>query len=244
MSETAPFPIQQGTWKYTDRDVREDPRLTELAIKYLQETGSTFDPIVRAQRILAEEGALPITAIRTVLNCMRQDFYLKIEMPIPERPLYAVPDDKPKVVIPMPKQSKCSRTDVHEPHAIDPKRWGDKNTCWGVKNDRSFYLRTPLKIKVGYIKGRQGMQMHAPHPNKDHHVERYCNQYGDGFVSYGGIMQRVVVHTVCRTPGRLTNPMLLTFEQALEIVGTAPLKIHPDKVITWCKTCFAEVFDE
>lgn len=241
MSEQA---ITQGVWKYTDRDVREDPRLTELAITYLNETGSTFDPIVRAQRVLAEEGALPISAIRTVLNCMRQDFYLKIEMPVPARPLYAVVADKPEVKIPMPKAAKCTNTEVHEPHAIDRKKWGRDNTCYGVKNGRAFSIRTPLKIKVGYVKGRQGMQMHAPHPHKDHHVERYCNQYGEGFVSYGGLMQRVVVHTVCRTPGRLTNPMLLTFEEALEIVGTAPLRIHPDKVITWCKTCFAEVYDE
>lgn len=243
MSETA-RPVTQGEWKYTDRDVREDGRLTELAITYLRTTGSTFEPIVRAQRVLAEEGALSVTAIRTVLNCMRQDFYLKIEMPIPERPLYVVPDDRPRVKIDMPKKAKCERTDVHPSHAIDPSRWGANNICYGIKNDRPFRLDVPVKIKVGYIKGRQGMQMHAPHPNKNHHVERYCNQYGDGFVTYGGLLERFVVHTVCRTPGRLTNPMLLTFEEALEIVGTAPLKIHPDKVITWCKTCFAEVFDE
>lgn len=233
MSESA----QGYGWKYTDRDVREDQSLVEFALDYLRQTGNDFEPIVMAQRELREKESLAIRTVRIVLNCMLHDYSVANQMPVPQRPrlsLVAQP-----LVDPMPE--KCTLTEPHTGHYLGK---GYKKLCHGITNGRPYNLISPVKIKVGYIKGRGGMQMHAPHPGKTHTITRWPNQYGEGFVTRGGKIEELTVHTVCRTPGRLTNPLLLTFEQALDIVGTAPILKTPDKVITWCKTCFAEVYDD
>lgn len=83
-------------YRYTDRHVREDPRLTELACAYLKTYGGEFEPLLEAKTYLRVVGEPPTGMIRTVLNCMRHDFSVAGRMPLPQRPelphLVSLPD--------------------------------------------------------------------------------------------------------------------------------------------------------
>jgi hypothetical protein len=69
--------------KYTDRDVREDSQLTDLAIAYIANYTGEFEPLVDAKELFEEEGSLPIAVIRKVLNCMRHDAQVARNLPRP-----------------------------------------------------------------------------------------------------------------------------------------------------------------
>lgn len=83
-------------YKYTDRDVREDPDLVKLVSEYLHQYGGDFEFLTSAKRALAAYGALPTGIVRGVLNCMRTDPKWNVPMPTPS----SVPT--PLVVLPPP----------------------------------------------------------------------------------------------------------------------------------------------
>lgn len=73
-------------YRYTDRDVREDPRLAELAMAYLRTYGGEFEPLIEAKTYLRVVGPeLPTAMVRKTLNCMRHDFNVADRMPVPRR---------------------------------------------------------------------------------------------------------------------------------------------------------------
>lgn len=72
-------------YKYTDRDVREDSRLTELAEAYLRTYGGEFEPLIEAKHYLRVVGPMPTAMVRRTLNCMRQDTQVAGQMPVPQR---------------------------------------------------------------------------------------------------------------------------------------------------------------
>lgn len=59
--------------KYTDRVVREDTRLTPIALEYVRGYTGDFELLVHARDVLRAYGSLPPGVIRAVLNCMRTD---------------------------------------------------------------------------------------------------------------------------------------------------------------------------
>ena len=59
-------------YKYTDRDVRELPYLTQIAYTYLDAYQGDFEFLLDAKRI-HYQGVLATATIRGVLNCMRAD---------------------------------------------------------------------------------------------------------------------------------------------------------------------------
>jgi len=75
-------------YKYTDRDVRENPNLITPVKQYLGSYGGDFGFLVQARQYLAVQGTLPTSIIRGVLNCMRADPYWIGRMPVPT---YAAP---------------------------------------------------------------------------------------------------------------------------------------------------------
>lgn len=79
-------------YKYTDRDVREDPRLAELACAYLKTYGGDFEPLLEAKTYLRVVGEPPAAMIRRTLNCMRHDHSVAGQMPTPQRPSFAIED--------------------------------------------------------------------------------------------------------------------------------------------------------
>ena len=79
-------------YRYTDRDVREDARLVDLACAYLKTYGGDFGPVIEAKTYLRVVGEPPTAMIRTVLNCMRHDANLAGRMPVPSRPSFDIED--------------------------------------------------------------------------------------------------------------------------------------------------------
>ena len=158
-------------YKYTDRDVREDPHLAELAVAYVLQYGGDFEPLVEAKMVLQDGGQLTTSNIRRVLNCMRHDYDVAQNMPPPKR-------NTAKVVQLATRRKRrgidfedegdaidqCSNVEPHYTH-----RWpGKKNKapyyarCNGVPFpiNRSGRVFTRAKIKAPFITSRTGYMVH------------------------------------------------------------------------------------
>jgi len=70
-------------YRYTDRQVREDPTLTELAYDYLRSYGGDYEYLVDCKEALHFRQDLTTAQIRGVLNCMRHDVHARAAMPKP-----------------------------------------------------------------------------------------------------------------------------------------------------------------
>lgn len=79
-------------YAFTDRMVREDPRLVDAATKYLLDYSGSFEPLVNAKKRLLEEGELPTPHARLVLNAMRSDTSVKLEYTPPEGKVIQFPN--------------------------------------------------------------------------------------------------------------------------------------------------------
>jgi hypothetical protein len=69
--------------RYTDADVRNDPRLLALAEDYAFNYQGDFSPVVNAKALLQADDQLPIGVARMVLNTMRCDARVANTMPSP-----------------------------------------------------------------------------------------------------------------------------------------------------------------
>src|SRR6478735_10697790 len=72
--------------KYTDRDVREDDSLRPIVESYLDTYEGEFDYLVDMKMTWASGRDLTTPQVRGVLNCMRHDPRLNIELPEPLQP--------------------------------------------------------------------------------------------------------------------------------------------------------------
>lgn len=227
---------------YTERDVREKPLLTELAKEYLQKYGGTFEPLVRAQRVLGAGHDLTPAIVKTVLNCMRHDTSVAEDMPDPGEWIY--PEMKKQTTT--GKKSKkppklpyeCDRTDFH------PEHHGDtiQGYCQGIHEiNRNRAVRMPATVKRPFVIAKTGFLIHIPveawfawlpksHEWGYHMHGTYRqpeNQQVDDvrFPSYGGLTVRV-----CKYPSILHQPKLITVEEAKMLVSTG--ERH------YCMSCF------
>jgi hypothetical protein len=92
--------------KYTERDVRENDELRDLAETYVRNYGGEFDPLVRAFNMLSMDGALTTAMTRTVLNCMRHDINIASQLPEPRG--YTLPE-RPHVLTNVKKKKEPKR---------------------------------------------------------------------------------------------------------------------------------------
>ncbi len=60
-------------YRFTDRDVRENPDLADTAFQFAYNYGGDFDFLVHAHTYALEHGRLHTAMARGVLNCMRSD---------------------------------------------------------------------------------------------------------------------------------------------------------------------------
>lgn len=221
-------------WKYTNRDVREDPRLTELAVVYLQESANEFEPLVLARQELIETGALRVQTVRIILNCMRNDYKVGDQMPVPDRPtLSLVVPSKGKAV---QKPEECGQSTPHVGHYFVTQHWGNVY-CYGVTNGRKHSFERSFTPKVGYAKARTGALIHRP-ADEGSWIMYWTNQYGPGFKR-----TEVSLKLSCKYPSRIKNPLLMNLDQAMEVAGTPVNNLKPDELILFCQRCFPEVFN-
>jgi hypothetical protein len=65
--------MEDYDYRFTDRDLRENPSLVGLAITFLQAYGGDYDYLRYAQDFLRTNGDLTTAIARGVINCMRHD---------------------------------------------------------------------------------------------------------------------------------------------------------------------------
>lgn len=133
--------------RYTDRDLRRDPRLLGIAICYARDYDGEFEPMLDARDEAIRNGTLPLPMARTVLNCMRHDFEAQEMLPArPTRPTLRVVQDA---------------EDNRKAHPSQVRR---------DEPERTYILRTEVQVKYnyGFVKGR--------YPNKVLHfvADAYC----------------------------------------------------------------------
>jgi hypothetical protein len=217
-------------YRYTDRDVREDPRLEDFAYDYLDTYGGEFEPLVEARTTLAKYGRLGTHQIRVVLNCMRHDWHVANELPVPEHAELAqvVDIDRPKKKFrrgsyyadkPTHEESDkpCGNTSLHRGHTYAGEYIRDGKVypweymhCVGVNNSRALEIEMPLLPKVPYVKARGGKMVHLVGPTA-HAFVWHPNQYGWGY-NYGhrwGFDPHSVIFTKCRYPSVIRDGILL-----------------------------------
>ena len=69
--------------RYTDRDVKNDERLYQIALEYLGSYSGTFQVLIDMKRAYITGHRLNVVQIRTILNCMLADPFV-VNMPVPE----------------------------------------------------------------------------------------------------------------------------------------------------------------
>ncbi len=208
--------------KYTDADVRADPELAELAYEYLETYAGEFEPLVKAQQVLARGSLLTTSLTRVVLNCMRNDWDIADQLPqpmakvidMPVRDDVAAPPKKPKKKEPKwtEREVPCGNTELHHGHNYEKDGY-EYWHCRGVANDRQDYIYCDAKIKVPFAKAKSGKSVHIVAP--DGSVFTYItNRHGVGyggaiFPKLWGFYPQLTVNLLCKYPSRLKDPILL-----------------------------------
>lgn len=215
--------------KYTDRDVREDPDLTQLAIAYIANYTGEFDPLVEAKELFEEYGELTTPMIRKVLNCMRHDAQVVMQLPRPKYGSNVVAFQPPKRRVgSRPKNDKqsCQNTDSHDKHWWG--EWGE-HECQGMPwaiNRFTVYL--PVKVKVKYAMSRTGKLIHTVDPAYEHTMAWNPPRHSWGFrtqvKSYYSTDAELTVKTLCRFPSYLRRPVLIK-EELLEQILSHPINL-------------------
>lgn len=67
-----PLPTETDT-RYADRDLRKNPELLALAVRYARTYTGDWDLMTAARQVVIDSGSLPLPIARTVLNCARTD---------------------------------------------------------------------------------------------------------------------------------------------------------------------------
>lgn len=198
--------------RYTDRNVRESPGLTTLAIDFLKSYGGEFEPIVNAKNYLITTGNVPTVMVRTVLNCMRLDprWTKRLEMATLS-PLSRDPQEP----------TRCTLTEPHSSHSI---RSGGSQTyqmCKGVPwaIDRSSYALV-AKVKYPLATSRTGALVHQVDPEGEHYITWWPNYHELGFM----LEPALTVKLLCKYPSYLHKPQLLKAMPSTEAMALRGLQ--------------------
>lgn len=144
-------------YKYTDRDVRSHPDLIALAVGYLEDYPGEFEYLLDAKRILTEvgSGALTVSQIRGVLNCMRHD-------PVVAGKLYEIaPPTTPKEDLDrhftprirrLNEVMRCADVSPHSPHQVS-----NNKQCRGVSK---YPVSMSAQVHARFCKASTGKLMH------------------------------------------------------------------------------------
>lgn len=211
--------------KYTDADVRADPELGELAYEYLETYSGEFEPLVKAQQVLARGSLLTTSLTRVVLNCMRNDWDIADQLPQPMAKVIDMPvrDDVARKPPKKHKKQKrgylgpkqCSNSEYHSAHnQNEPESELYRGAYWhcaGKSNGRTEFLFVDAKIKTPYVKAPGGKMIHLLGEGSYFHWRP--NTHGIGFGRsdelWGRFPPRLHVKLLCKHPSWLYNPQLL-----------------------------------
>jgi len=208
-------------YRYTDRDVRENPKLAQLAYDYLDNYGGDFEPVVKALAIFKDEARLPTNLIRVVLNCMRHDANVANDLPAPVG--YKIPRKIAEVVKPRKRDwDEPVACELKESHYAHSHRVDDELVrCDGIpfEINRETITWTDAKVKVPFARARTGKLIHMLSGVGwcQWHAPKMGHAYG-----WGGIGPYLSVETLCRYPSVIQKPILMTEEKARRFLADLP----------------------
>lgn len=205
--------------KYTDRDVRDHPEVYETVVEYLENYTGEFAYLIDCKMRVGQNMDLSVGMVRGVLNCMRNDPRVDLSN-LPEPGRY----ETEAVVVPIrkgqarKKKVVCANEDFHERHGAN---FGDDEyySCAGkYEIDRKPY-RLPATTRFEAVAARTGQRIHAISFVE---VAWFPNQHSFGFTSgwRGGSYNSgdLFIKTVCKSPGWVRNGILLTEDQANQLI--------------------------
>lgn len=211
--------------KYTDRDVRADESLRELATRYLEQYTGEFEPLIEAKEYLEEDAYLPVALVRKVLNCMRHDSSWCDRLPAPDRRATVLPFRKPSPRKPEQVDKQCDETKGHVRHPWGKTSWGEsgwdyywKYECQGIpfKINRRNRV-TVAKVKKPFAAARTGKLIHSINPDGRHTVTWRILLHEYGWASdqhdYLDADGDLNVDLRCKFPSRIERPILLGVDQ-------------------------------
>lgn len=214
--------------KYTDRDVRENTTLRELAEDYLQNYGGDFEPLVSAVAMLRRGEELPTNIVRVVLNCMRHDQNVANKMPPPAG--YQISSPLAEVIA-MPKKRRqkneieyidrqCENTEPHHAHSEyirdhEGKHITTRVECKGIPwliNRGIVYAKARVHEGL-WIKARGGRLLH--YASGDAYVQWFMPQHEYGWPDRPwNQYPHLHATTICKYGPYIQDPILLDKESA------------------------------
>jgi len=219
--------------KYTDRDVRENPELIQVAEEYLLRYEGEFSFLIDCKMRMANGMSLSTGHIRGILNCMRVDPRVHgLPEPLP-------PDDIVVEFVPR-KQRQARKSlvpcDIEEFHGRHGGAYDDDpyQYCSGKfeinRTERNVPMPVTLKPEIKYITAQSptGL-MHLPLLGGDHYANWLPKQHEWGYhfrpqkyrfwddsLTYQDREVPMVdlhIYTDCTFPRNIKNPFMLTQEQ-------------------------------
>lgn len=227
--------------KYTDKDVRQDSTLRQIAEEYVVNYGGDFEPLVNAVRMMEEGEKLPTNIIRVVLNCMRHDREVANQLPNPEnlQPRLELVTDRPTRKLPrrIPWDYPCDYPESHDGHGWkDPGSGVNNHWCPGVPfaiNREHFFTRAV--VNRPFFCARGGKLIHiASHEDLGTSIlwrPWRRHEYGEAEAI------ELAVKSLCRYPSIIRKPVLLTREEAMTLDAVAIVEVE------FCRHCL-DVIDE
>lgn len=222
MTEDNLFEVDAPEQKYTDRHVREDPSLRDIAEGYVILYGGDFEPLLNAKRELRYHGRLSTRTTRVVLNCMRYDTNVSDSLLAPKAPVLSVVKGS--------KLPFCFDPRPHNQHG--EYRGKNYERCEGVPwpiNRSPFWTTARIRARyaaaglssIYHLTSGKGMRLWLPPAHALGQAET----------------NRLEVDLVCKYPSILTNPMLFK-EEPTHLVSTVKPALGQPRVL--CRHCAKE----
>jgi hypothetical protein len=239
-----------GLFKFTDTDVRGDPRLFDIAVSYAIRYAGEFE-FLRSAGEAAREGLMTVGMARGVLNCMRTDGAVAHLLPEPAPRLQLVPDFSDRIAAPVqrhrpprPKHwgnASCDALSDHGRHEYTIDTPGASSgsvqfTCPGRWSMNRRPVKTDAMIKVPFVIARTGSFVHLVGKGS------YVTWIPPHYHRPGMGVWSLHVKLACRYPSWLTNPLLLRgCATTLMVIDKIPWHVNrPTNVPQWCRYCYAE----
>lgn len=211
--------LEAPEFKYSDRNVRENPELRDLAEAYIRAYGGDFEPLLNAKRELSRSGRLETRTVRVVLNCMRYDVNASSALPEPQAPTLELVRKETNVPF-------CSDPRPHYQHS--EYRGKKLERCAGVpwEIDRTRF-GTTVRVRARYA---------AAHTSSTYHLTsgKGVQSWTPPWHEMGQARPDTLwVDLVCKYPSILGDPMLF-MEKPVDLMSS--IKKRPG-LRTLCPHC-------
>jgi hypothetical protein len=234
--------------RYTDRDVRENGELVELAEQYVDGYNGDFQYLIDMKMRVHSGLQLTTPMVKGILNCMRADPRVTgLPTPLPPEENNVVVELKPqkrKKRKPWRSDLACNQVDQkieHSSHSYDTEEYN--GWCIGFHwINRTEPVYTQAKIKVPFVVARGGKMIHLVGDPERHYFDwsPRAHKWGFAYTEYGAANWPVDLHVklACKYPSFLTKPILLTVDQADLMKEKDGLGFMP-----YCQHCMAVMSD-